>query len=140
MGVEFYEIQDKNRDARLAGGGVHGNAILTKIEPSDCFRVKLPVQFDWENPPKSMETVAHKEKRIGQRFALCAEFQIGDKAFWISSTHFEDKDGGVLGRYAQYDHLVHQVQTRSQENSSIIIAGDFNTSDHRPIWVEIDLD
>lgn len=101
FGVEFFEIQTPDRLKQLAGGGVQGNAILTRFSPKKYFRIELPVAFDWVNAPESKKEIVRREKREGTRFALCVEFDYFGRSVIICSTHFEDKDGGVAGRFVQ---------------------------------------
>ena len=128
FGVEFFEIQAPCRPKELvAGGGVHGNAILTRIVPKRCFRIELPVAFDWVNPPASKQKIVRREKRVGGRFALCVEFDYFGRSIIICSAHFEDKDGGVEGRFAQFKSIAETIRRTQSESASSIIAGDFNT-------------
>ena len=121
--VEFFELQNE----LATGGGVHGNAILTRIAPKRCFRIEHPVTFDWVNPPASKQKIVRREKRIGGRFALCVEFDYFGKSVIICSAHFEDKDGGVEGRFAQFKSITETIRRTQTEGAISIIAGDFNT-------------
>lgn len=125
LGVEFVELQTPHRPKAWAGGGIQGNAILTRIRPKRSFRVELPPAFDWTNPPESHQKLARREKRIGSRFALCVEFDYFGKPLIVCSTHFEDKAGGVAGRFAQFKTLTSAID--SSPNAISIVAGDFNT-------------
>jgi endonuclease/exonuclease/phosphatase family metal-dependent hydrolase len=125
--VEFFEIQTPDRLKELAGGGVQGNAILTRFSPKKFFRIELPVAFDWENPPESKKEIVLREKREGARFALCVEFDYFGRSVIVCSTHFEDKDGGIEGRYAQLKSLTEAINRITSEDSIPILAGDFNS-------------
>lgn len=133
FGVEFYEIDTSSRSPDLAGGGVHGNALLSRYRPKWVERVELPQQFDWQSPPAWARAIARREERIGGRFALCAGFELehGSHELTVCSVHLEDKDGGVEGRIAQFQHLL-QVLPRQGSGSQLIIGGDLNTLDN---WV-----
>jgi endonuclease/exonuclease/phosphatase family metal-dependent hydrolase len=131
FGVEFFEIQTIHRPKELAGGGVQGNAILTRVRPKRYFRIELPVPFDWGNAPAKKEIV-RREKRLGKRFALSLEFDYFGRSIVICSTHFEDKDGGVAGRFAQFKSLEETIRTSISENAMAIIAGDFNSLEN---WI-----
>jgi endonuclease/exonuclease/phosphatase family metal-dependent hydrolase len=133
-GIEFLEIPSRHRGARLAGGGATGNALLTRVEPEATFRVELPPSLDWENAlgepstlPRSLRRRLRREKRIGRRFGLGAEFRIGGRRLRVCSTHLEDKQGGIAGRWAQYQAAVDAVD----DDGACVIAGDFNTFDSR---------
>lgn len=125
--VEFFEIQTQDRSENLAGGGVQGNAILTRILPKRYVRIELPVAFDWVNAPESKKEIARREKRVGARFALCVEFDYFGRSIIICSTHFEDKDGGMEGRFAQFKSIAETIRKDTSEGAISIIAGDFNS-------------
>ena len=127
FGVEFFEIHTPDRLKELAGGGVQGNAILTRFSPKRCFRIELPMTFDWENPPESKRDIVQRENRKGARFALCVEFDYFGRSVIICSTHFEDKDGGVAGRFAQFKTLAETIRQSTSEDDISILAGDFNS-------------
>lgn len=130
--MEFFEVQTPDRPKWLAGGGVQGNAILTRTLPKGYFRIELPLAFDWVNPPESKKKIARREKRIGGRFALCIEFDYFGKSIIICSAHLEDKDGGVEGRFKQFKSLAHAIRRTPSEGAVSIIAGDFNTLEN---WI-----
>ncbi len=126
--TEFIEIQTPYRWKKLAGGGVHGNAILTRVKPSSYYRLELPAtSFDWNHPTSTQSKLTKYEKRIGARFAMCAEFQLSGKKLLVSSAHFEDKFVGADGRYKQFRSLVEQIKTRLSAEDISVIAGDLNT-------------
>ena len=132
LGVEFIEIATLNRPKALAGGGIQGNAILTRVLPKKCFRIELPVAFDWMNAPEAKKEVVRREKRVGARFALAVEFDYFGKSIIVCSTHFEDKDGGINGRFSQFNSLVTGIRSNTSETAMSIIAGDFNTLEN---WI-----
>ena|ERR1700741_1537807 len=132
FGIEFFEIQTPHRPKELAGGGVQGNAILTRILPKKFFRIELPLAFNWINPPKHKQGIVVREKRLGARFALCAEFDYFGRSIVICSTHLEDKDGGVGGRFAQFKSLAETLPAITSETATSIIAGDFNSLEN---WI-----
>jgi len=132
FGVEFFEIQTPHRLKELAGGGVQGNAILTRILPRRYFRIELPVAFDWINAPEAKKEIVRREKRVGARFALCLEFDYFGRSIVICSTHLEDKDGGVAGRLAQFQSLTETIRRITPESATSIIAGDFNSLEN---WI-----
>jgi endonuclease/exonuclease/phosphatase family metal-dependent hydrolase len=132
FGMEFFEIQTPNRPEKLAGGGVQGNAILTRILPERYFRIELPVIFDWVNAPESKKEIVRREKRVGARFALCIEFDYFGSSIIICSTHLEDKDGGMEGRFAQFKSITETISGTSSKEAISIIAGDFNSLEN---WI-----
>jgi endonuclease/exonuclease/phosphatase family metal-dependent hydrolase len=132
IGVEFFEVQTPDRLKELAGGGIQGNAILTRLLPKKYFRIELPVAFDWVSPPGAKKEIARREKRIGARFALCVEFDYFGRPIIVCSTHFEDKDGGMAGRFAQFKSLAETISRIASEDAISIIAGDFNSLEN---WI-----
>jgi endonuclease/exonuclease/phosphatase family metal-dependent hydrolase len=132
LSVEFIEIQTPQRPKELAGGGIHGNAILTRFVPKKCYRIELPASFDWVNATGSKREIVRREKRLGGRFALCVEFDYFGRPVTICSTHFEDKDGGVKGRFAQFKFLTETIRRTTTEDATSILTGDFNTLEN---WV-----
>jgi len=127
FGVEFYEIQTSYRTKKLSGGGVHGNAILSKIKPSHLFRLEIPPAFDW-NSRNMEEKIIRRETRQGFRFGLCAKFTVDDKTLFVVSAHLEDKRGGIEGRYRQFMSLMEGLKT--QPTDAVILGGDMNTLDN----------
>ena len=98
--VEFLEIDTPYRGKRLAGGGVCGNAILTKLKPETYYRVGLANEFDWKDW-KSF--TARRQKRVGERCAIAAEFAVGGKRLTVVSAHLENmRPSGVGGRDRQF--------------------------------------
>ena len=101
FGIEFLELNSPQRAARSAGGGVTGNAVLTRFEPAATFRLPLPPCLDWEhdasNPrlPARVRSRILREPRIGQRFGLGVEIALGRRRLIACSLHLEDKFGGV---------------------------------------------
>ncbi len=134
-GVEFLEICTPYRATNMKGGGVTGNAFLTRIRPATTFRVDLPVcldwEFDWDHPrlPKKVWKRVRQEKRVGKRFALCAEFTFAGKSLVVSSVHLENVLGGVAGRYSQFMRVVDEIRKSYGDHTPSVIAGDFNTFD-----------
>lgn len=135
FGIEFFEVCSPLRPAKLAGGGVTGNAVLTRFEPAMFHRVDLPACIDWrmdaEIPalPSSVRRCVRREKRIGSRSGICVEFMLNGQELVVCSIHLEDKAGGVAGRWAQYLAAVQAIEARRGSPAACVIAGDFNTFD-----------
>ena len=133
FGVEFIEIANADRPAELAGGGVTGNAILTRLEPHSAFRIELPAPLDWENGasdaalPRAVRKRIRREPRVGKRFGLAAGFSWGGRELFTASLHLEDKFGGVQGRWSQYLAAMKALNERGDHRSIRVAAGDMNT-------------
>jgi endonuclease/exonuclease/phosphatase family metal-dependent hydrolase len=136
-GVEFLELCSARRSKTLAGGGAIGNALLSRLTPVDSFRIELPLCLDWQSDPtdRSLPWVTRwhlrRERRIGRRFAIGAEFAWNGCRLFVCSAHFEDKLGGVRGRWSQFKRVEQDLKTRCTSMAIRVIAGDFNTFDSR---------
>jgi endonuclease/exonuclease/phosphatase family metal-dependent hydrolase len=136
-GIEFFELPSRRRRARFAGGGVTGNALLTRIDPVSAYRIELPKCLDWEkNPcneplPRRIKRALQNEPRLGGRFGLGAMFRFGGSNLYVCSLHLEDKSGGVAGRWSQYKAAIEAIGAMAGRKAPVIIAGDFNTFDSR---------
>jgi endonuclease/exonuclease/phosphatase family metal-dependent hydrolase len=105
---------------------VHGNAILSRFELKDPYRIELPVLFDWASPLPDDIRLTEGETRLGSRFALCAEIECGGSQFTFCSAHLENKRGDVDGRVRQLQTIVSRVGATAPA-AIHVIAGDFNT-------------
>jgi len=136
FGAEFLELDTAGRTRRSAGGGVIGNAILCRTPPTRTFRVELPAILDWEDGaqdralPARVRRRLRREQRIGRRFGLAAELSVGRARLLICSVHFEDKFGGVNGRFRQYRAVLDAMARDDRDSAkTLVVAGDFNTFD-----------
>jgi endonuclease/exonuclease/phosphatase family metal-dependent hydrolase len=134
-GVEFLELCSARRSKSLAGGGAIGNALLSRLAPVDSFRIELPLCLDWQSDPtdRTLPWVTRwhlrRERRIGRRFAIGAEFAWNGHRLFVCSAHFEDKLGGVRGRWSQFTAVKQDLEARCNDAAIRVIAGDFNTFD-----------
>jgi endonuclease/exonuclease/phosphatase family metal-dependent hydrolase len=137
-GIEFLELCSPWRSKNLAGGGAIGNALLSRLAPVTAFRIELPLCLDWQSDPTDHRALPwvtrwhlRREKRIGRRFAVGAEFAWNGRRLFVCSAHFEDKLGGVRGRWSQFKAVTQDLETRCSDAAIRVIAGDFNTFDSR---------
>jgi len=127
--IEFFELNGPRRPRANAGGGVTGNALLTRVRPQASFRINLPDALDWEHGaadaglPLRVRRQLRREPRLGRRCAIGMTLDAG-QGLSVWSVHCEDKFGGVAGRFAQFRTLVTAAQP-----GACVIAGDFNTFD-----------
>ncbi|MGE4080855.1 MAG: endonuclease/exonuclease/phosphatase family protein, partial [Reyranella sp.] len=135
-GIEFLEVQGPGRPRRLAGGGATGNALLCRTDPRVCFRIELLPAIDWEHGaedgklPRRVRARVRRERRIGRRFALAAELDVGGARIVVASVHFEDKLGGPCGRFRHFRSVVEAIDARrGDSDATVVVAGDFNTFD-----------
>lgn len=123
--VEFLEIDTPYRGTALAGGGACGNAILTRIPLQCCYRVELPTEFDWGD---WRSHTARRQKRVGARCALVAEFGEANRKLTVVCAHLENMwPCGVSGRHRQFGELLKNVRGWADPGEEVVICGDLNT-------------
>jgi endonuclease/exonuclease/phosphatase family metal-dependent hydrolase len=137
FGIEFIELSSPERNPKIAGGGATGNVVLCRMDPVTSFRIELDVPLDWEKggidpslPPR-VRGWLRREPRIGRRFGLGVEFAVGGRRLVICSVHFEDKFGGISGRFRQFQTAASALGKHGDEAATLVVAGDFNTFDSR---------
>lgn len=96
---------------------LQGNAILSRYPVLNPRVIELPLCYDH---------FEHVEKRIGNRNALMAEFEIKGKRLAVVSTHLEVRNAPSC-RAKQIAAIVHELE-KSETPSSTIIVGDFNSN------------
>jgi len=135
--TEFFEIDSPLRPGHLAGGGVTGNALLTRFEPTSVFKFDLPGCVDWR-PDSDHSDLGwlvrqrlRQEPREGERSGICAELVLNGKKLSVASIHLEDKAGGIEGRWGQYLAAAEILRDQQPSADVRVIAGDFNTFDCR---------
>ena len=124
FGIEFFELESPDRGAELAGGGVHGNAILSRRDFARAYRIELPALFDWTRPKPGEEKAS--QPRLGGRFALCAEVECGGSRVTFCSAHLENIGGDVEGRVRQLESMLLQLDAAATDTLRVV-TGDFNT-------------
>jgi endonuclease/exonuclease/phosphatase family metal-dependent hydrolase len=133
--VEFFELESPRRPTRWQGGGVSGNALLTRLEPQRPFAFALPAVFDWERAaddarlPPWIRWIVSREPRRGRRCGLGATFTVGGRKLVVASVHLEDKQCGVVGRWTQFRVALDTVAAHAGPDDVAVVAGDFNTFD-----------
>lgn len=125
--VEFEELHSPLRSARDQGGGVHGNAILSRynFKPYVVTHGHHPV--DWAADGEQLS-----EPRRGQRAVLAADVMVPGlgRAVVCYCLHLE-VFCGILGRLRQFsDVLADSHRRRSEGHHYQIIMGDLNTMAH----------
>lgn len=127
--TEFEELDDPVRGERRAGGGVHGNAVLTRLPilPKSSGFFRHSPQYDWE-------ANGHTEgqPRRGGRVSLWIDVEVNKKVVRCVSTHLENKCG-ILGRVRQFAEMLPTVFNVSGDNKiydAVIMGGDLNTLNH----------
>jgi len=134
--TEFVELNNELRDpGKGEGGGVHGNAILSKFRIVEAWSFVHTCQpFDWQARAK-----LSGEPRLGGRIALGALIELPWKSIpfmIVYSVHLENFSGAI-GRYRQFAEILQDIGTRPKklaalagvEESScpVVVGGDLNT-------------
>jgi len=84
---EFVEFHSKLRSSRDQGGGVHGNAILSKFDFLSCELIRHSHHpIDWEAGDHSK---AKSEPRKGERLILGAIIDVATTPIVVYSCHLE---------------------------------------------------
>eukprot|EP00835_Amoeboradix_gromovi_P000925 NODE_35_length_31537_cov_0.293403.p7 type:complete len:376 gc:universal NODE_35_length_31537_cov_0.293403:28922-27795(-) len=111
--IEFEELNEN---------GVHGNAILSKMD-FDLFHVINHTKiFDWAEKGKS-----RGEPRIGNRCTMVCNFSIAKCPILVYSAHLEIFTG-ILGRVTQISEIFEFAAKANVKNQ--ILCGDLNTMGH----------
>jgi len=122
---EFEELHSPLRNALLQGGGVHGNAILSK------FSFRSVRCLDHKYQPFTWDTDGHtlKEPRKGNRCTIAAEIETPFGPILCYSVHLE-VFCGILGRICQFSEVLADARKHQSSLPNQIIAGDLNTMAH----------
>ncbi|KAI9178835.1 hypothetical protein H9P43_005497 [Blastocladiella emersonii ATCC 22665] len=125
--AEFHELDSAVRSPRDGGGGLHGNAILSRLDFDAHALVHRYQAFDWERD-------GHKkrEPRRGGRCTLVAQFRVGggfDRGLVVYSAHLE-VFCGMLARVAQFSEILARAAATQKQFPHQMICGDLNTMAH----------
>ncbi|KAI3428040.1 hypothetical protein D9Q98_006426 [Chlorella vulgaris] len=125
---EFEEIHSPLRDAATQGGGMHGNAILSKFTISEAAVVPHRTHpVDWNNPTHAL---ARREPRRGKRAVLRATVDTPQGPLVVYNAHLE-VFCGLLARIAQLSDIF--ADARRMADGGLhhqAILGDMNTMAH----------
>jgi endonuclease/exonuclease/phosphatase family metal-dependent hydrolase len=125
--TEFVEIDSPHRSARLAGGGVHGNAILSRHPIRQAGVVRLSQFYDW--------TKCTSQPRQGERVAVWADIELpqrGGEVMRFYSVHNENFCG-ALERLQQLCEIQQHRTVTWGNDKPCCIGGDLNTLMHGAI-------
>lgn len=133
--TEFVELYSPMRPHSAQGGGVHGNAILSRYAHSDVHALCHAHQpFHWESRGHQK-----KEPRLGRRYTLLARVATHAGAVDVYSAHLE-VFSGVMGRLQNFAEILDHARGRydggDAEGAAAApcahqaILGDFNTLSH----------
>lgn len=117
--TEFEEIYSLRRSKKLQGGGVHGNAIMSKFDFTAIVIPHSHHPVDW-----NAEGEKRGEPRIGRRIILKAIFD--HFPLIVYCLHLEVFTG-ILGRMKQFMDVVNDLDLSIKYQ---LIFGDLNTVAH----------
>ncbi|KAF9282408.1 hypothetical protein BGZ68_005993 [Mortierella alpina] len=122
---EFWELEHPGRKDRDQGGGVHGNAILSKW-PVNGFRVLDHVHhaYEWERDGMKLN-----EPRLGRRFTIVADIQTPSGPLLCYCAHLEVFTG-IVGRISALSDILADSELYSDRYPYQILFGDLNTISH----------
>jgi hypothetical protein len=121
---EFEELHSPLRDISSQGGGVHGNAILSKFDISDPAVIEHSAHpIDWENP---RHPLAVKEPRHGRRLTLAATIHTPQGPVLLYTAHLECFCG-MLARMQQFSDILSHARQHATQVPHQAILGDLNT-------------
>lgn len=84
---EFTELRSNKRSIRDQGGGVHGNAILSRYDIISAEALKHTHHpIDWES---GRHPKARSEPRKGERLTLCCLLEVDNAPLVVYSCHLE---------------------------------------------------
>lgn len=124
--VEFEELHSPMRSLALQGGGVHGNAILSRFDFKAQILPHSHHPVDW-----NIDGERFNEPRRGARAILAADIQIPGLVSPIRcySLHFE-VFCGLVGRLRQFADVLDQVWKTCEKQPYQLVFGDLNTMAH----------
>ncbi|KAL0097089.1 Endonuclease/exonuclease/phosphatase [Phycomyces blakesleeanus] len=121
---EFHELDDPCRKPRDAGGGVHGNAILSKYDISFEVLEHKHHPFNWDRDGGTL-----KEPRIGRRYTLVSTVRPPSfPPVLCYSVHLEVFTG-IIGRIECFSEILEHA-SRQDKYPHQLIFGDLNTMGH----------
>lgn len=125
--TEFVEHKSIKRNKKLQGGGVHGNAILSKYNFDAWSKPHSHQPYDWDK-----RGIDIGEPRNGFRSMLTAYVyppSMGEQKVLVYSLHLE-VFCGMVDRLRQFNDVLQDAKRRIKETPYQIIFGDLNTLGH----------
>lgn len=124
--TEFEELHSKVRKPHVQGGGVHGNAILSRFDFMARLVDHTHHPIDWERDGERIG-----EPRRGRRAILAAEIQVPGmkRPVLCYSLHLE-VFCGIFGRLKQMADVFADSRLSAPDHPWQLIFGDLNTMAH----------
>lgn len=125
FGCEFEEHHcRRRRSKRTQGGGVHGNAILSRFDMANYRLIEHTEAFDWERRGHRLG-----EPRTGRRYAVAADVNTPLGVIRAYSLHLE-LFCGIRMRVRQYEDVLSDAIAHADRVPHQLIFGDLNTMAH----------
>jgi endonuclease/exonuclease/phosphatase family metal-dependent hydrolase len=128
---EFVELHHKMRSDRDQGGGVHGNALLSKFDFGQARSIAHFEAYNWER-----DGILVREPRKGRRYMLSVEVLTPLAKILVYNLHLE-VFCGILDRVRQMADCFEDVRQEERRHRNegnepppILICGDLNTMAH----------
>ncbi|KAI8060193.1 Endonuclease/exonuclease/phosphatase [Gongronella butleri] len=120
---EFWELDSPLRKERDAGGGIHGNAILTKHDLTTRVLDHEFHAYDWDHDGEALQ-----EPRKGRRYTLVGTVQQGTlPPVLFYNVHLEVFTG-IIGRVNAFSEILDDARHSRIVHQAIV--GDLNTMAH----------
>lgn len=118
-GVEFEELASPHRSSRLAGGGFHGNCVLSRWPILASGSIVHTQFYSWEGH--------RNQPRHGGRITVWADVHLGlTRVVRFYSSHTEN----FCGRIERLHQLLEVVEHAKRAPVPCLIGGDLNTLMH----------
>ncbi|KAJ2721325.1 hypothetical protein GGI07_004052 [Coemansia sp. Benny D115] len=125
VAIEFQELASPCRTPEQQGGGLHGNAILTKFDMHARVLDHSHQPYDWPHNGMLLG-----EPRLGRRCVAVAEVLVPARPpLLVYSAHFECFTG-ITGRLGQLCDLMLDSSRAASRLPHQLVFGDFNTFAH----------
>ncbi|KAI8367759.1 Endonuclease/exonuclease/phosphatase [Blakeslea trispora] len=122
---EFEELDSPVRSLRDQGGGVHGNAILSKYDVDFRVLAHRKTAFDWSNYGHSL-----KEPRRGQRSTLVGTVKAPSLPPIVCYCVHLEVFTGIIDRISNFSDIFEDAASQADKYPHQIIGGDLNTMAH----------
>ncbi|CEG75816.1 hypothetical protein RMATCC62417_10800 [Rhizopus microsporus] len=122
---EFQELDSPLRGLRDAGGGVHGNAILSKHDIEFRVLEHRKEAYDWNKHGKWL-----REPRIGKRYTLVGTVHAPSLPPVLCYCVHLEVFTGIINRVHNFADIFEDASSNAEKYPHQVICGDLNTLAH----------
>ncbi|KAI9255806.1 Endonuclease/exonuclease/phosphatase [Phascolomyces articulosus] len=122
---EFVELESPLRKSRDQGGGIHGNAILSKYDLDFNVIDHLYHGYDWDNNGEAL-----CEPRKGKRYSLSATVHAPSLPPVLCYCLHLEVFCGIIDRVSSFSEIFQDASQHTKKIPHQIICGDLNTMAH----------